>query len=230
MVGPLSGDEAVRSRNYAKSHPTRRSSSAPPGSQDPTLQIAPKNVFRYYGDGAQWNAGIGEILYKKLGWRKAAIIMDDYSFGWTSAAGIIADFCAIGGQITKRVFPPLQHDGLLAVRPAAAAPGHGRRLLLGRRRDRNRARPQGVRAGLRPIEPKQHAGNLFFCVPRRRQRSSARGSSARTSAGSARPAGSKTAPAKAYEAIVKKWYPEDPGIEDGFVYNYYNAAGRSSGL
>jgi len=33
--------------------------------------------------------------------------MDDYSFGWTSAAGMIADFCAAGGQITKRVFPPL---------------------------------------------------------------------------------------------------------------------------
>ena len=64
-------------------------------------------LVRYHGDGAQWNAGIGEIVYKKLGWRRAAIIMDDYSFGWTSAAGIIADFCAIGGQITKRVFPPL---------------------------------------------------------------------------------------------------------------------------
>ena len=71
------------------------------------MQIAPKNLFRYHGDGAQWNAGIGEIAYKKLGWRKAAIIMDDYSFGWTSAAGIIADFCAVGGKITKRVFPPL---------------------------------------------------------------------------------------------------------------------------
>ena len=33
--------------------------------------------------------------------------MDDYSFGWTSAAGLIADFCAVGGKITKRVYPPL---------------------------------------------------------------------------------------------------------------------------
>ena len=90
-------------------------------------------MFRYHGDGAQWNAGLGEIAYKKLGWRKAAIIMDDYSFAWTSAAGFIADFCAIGGKITKRVFPPLGHDGLLVLRPAAAAPD-GRRVLLGRRR------------------------------------------------------------------------------------------------
>jgi hypothetical protein len=70
------------------------------------MQIAPKNLFRYHGDGAQWNAGLGEIVYKKLGWRTAALIGDDYSFPWTSAAGIIADFCGIGGKITKRVWTP----------------------------------------------------------------------------------------------------------------------------
>ena len=107
MIGPLSGDEAVYVANYAKAHPTKTFIIGTAGSQDPTLQIAPKNVFRYHGDGAQWNAGIGEIAYKELGWRNAAIMMDDYSFGWTSAAGIIADFCAVGGKITKRVFPPL---------------------------------------------------------------------------------------------------------------------------
>src|SRR5438093_5557017 len=107
MLGPLSGDEAVAIANWAKTHPTKTVVVGTAASQDPTMQIAPKNVFRYYGDGAQWNAGLGEIVYKKLHWRKAAIIMDDYSFAWTSSAGIIADFCAIGGQITKRVFPPL---------------------------------------------------------------------------------------------------------------------------
>ena len=85
MVGPLSGDEAVAVANYAKTHPTKTFVIGTAGSQDPTLQIAPKNMFRYHGDGAQWNAGLGEIVYKRLGWRNAAIIMDDYSFGWTSA-------------------------------------------------------------------------------------------------------------------------------------------------
>src|SRR5512134_79500 len=107
IIGQLSGDEAVAVANYAVDNPDKMFIIGTAGSQDPTMQIAPKNVFRYHGDGAQWNAGLGEILYKKLGWRKAAIIMDDYSFGWTSGAGIIADFCAIGGTITKRVFPPL---------------------------------------------------------------------------------------------------------------------------
>src|SRR5690242_19811938 len=107
MIGPLSGDEAIAVAHYAQSHPTKTFINGTAASQDPTLQIAPKNFFRYNGDVAQWNAGIGDLAYHKLGWRKAAIIMDDYSFAWTSAAGMIADFCAVGGQITKRVFPPL---------------------------------------------------------------------------------------------------------------------------
>ena len=45
--------------------------------------------------------------YNKLGWKTAAVVADDYSFGWTSAAGFIAEFCAVGGKVTKRVFPPL---------------------------------------------------------------------------------------------------------------------------
>ncbi len=81
MIGPLSGDEAVVVANYAKTHLSKTFIIGTAGSQDPTLQIAPKNVFRYHGDGAQWNAGIGEIAYKKLGWKTAAIIMDDYRSG-----------------------------------------------------------------------------------------------------------------------------------------------------
>ena len=54
-----------------------------------------------------WNAGLGDLAYNKLIWEDGAVISDDYSFGWTSTAGFIADFCAAGGQITKRIFPPL---------------------------------------------------------------------------------------------------------------------------
>ena len=35
------------------------------------------------------------------------MIADDYGFGWTSAAGFIADFCAAGGDVVTQVFPPL---------------------------------------------------------------------------------------------------------------------------
>src|SRR5436305_10642045 len=107
MVGPLSGDESVAIANYAKAHPSKTFVNGTAGAWDTTAVVKAPNFFRFNGDGIQWNAGIGDLAVRKLHWKKAAIIMDDYSFGYASGAGMVADFCAAGGTITKRVFPPL---------------------------------------------------------------------------------------------------------------------------
>ena len=161
MVGPLSGDEAVAIANYAKANPTKTFIIGTAGSQDPTMQIAPKNMFRYHGDGAQWNAGVGEIAYKRLGWRNAAIIMDDYSFGWTSAAGMIADFCAMGGKITKRVFPPLNNADYAAFVRQLPAPDDidGYFWVIG---GNTSGSLTAFEQAYGKPNPRQFIGNLFF--------------------------------------------------------------------
>jgi branched-chain amino acid transport system substrate-binding protein len=109
MIGPLSGDEAIAVANYAKDHQTQTFVNGSAGSQDPTMHVQAPNFFRYNSDGAQWNVGTGFVAKDVLGWDTAAIIMDDYSFAWTSAAGMIAEFCAMGGTIADkdRVFVPI---------------------------------------------------------------------------------------------------------------------------
>ena len=222
MVGPLSGDEAVAIANYAKGKPTKTFIVGTAASQDPTMQIAPKNLFRYFGDGAQWNAGLGEILYKKSGWRKAAIIMDDYSFAWTSGAGIIADFCGNGGKITKRVFPPLNTTDYASYVQQLPKPDQvdGYFWVVG---------GSGTGPSLKAMEQangklsaKQLSGNLFLID----------GAAAKEVAplyvgsyvgGFGTAPGLKTAQAKRYEAALKKWYPALVPFA-GFVYNYYNGA------
>src|SRR6266516_2716105 len=97
MIGPLSGDESIAVANYAKQHPNKTFVNGSAGAQDTTLKVRAPHFFRFNGDGAQWNAGLGDLAYNKLGWRKVATIADDYSFGWTSLAGFIAEFCAVGG-------------------------------------------------------------------------------------------------------------------------------------
>jgi branched-chain amino acid transport system substrate-binding protein len=222
MVGPLSGDEAVAVANYAKTHQTKTFVIGTAGSQDPTLQIAPKNMFRYHGDGAQWNAGLGEILYKRNGWRTAAIIMDDYSFGWTSGAGLIADFCAIGGKITKRVFPPLNTTDYAPFVRQLPRPGtvDGYIWVIG---------GTGTSASLKAfeqaygaIDPKDHAGNLFFAFLGADKVVAPKVVGSYVGGFGTGP-GLKTKQAKAYEAIMKRHYPDLPAA-DGFVYNYFNAA------
>ena len=107
MIGPLSGDESVAIANYAKQHPTKTFVDGSAGAQDTTLKVRAPNFFRFNGDGAQWDAGLGDLAYNKLGWKTAAVVQDNYSFGWTSAAGFIAEFCAVGGNVVQRVNPPL---------------------------------------------------------------------------------------------------------------------------
>jgi branched-chain amino acid transport system substrate-binding protein len=222
MIGPLSGDEAVVVANYAKAHPTKTFVIGTAGSQDPTMQIAPKNVFRYHGDGAQWNAGLGEIVYKRLGWRNAAIVMDDYSFGWTSAAGIIADFCAIGGKITKRVFPPLNNTDYAPFIRQLPRPNQvdGYFWVVG---------GTGTAGSLKAFEqaygrinPRQHAGNLFFAFLGADRVVAPKVVGSYVGGFGTGP-GLRTRAARAYEAIMKRSYPKLPAA-DGFVYNYYNAA------
>jgi len=225
MIGPLSGGEAVYVANYAKAHPTKTFIIGTAGSQDPTLQIAPKNMFRYHGDGAQWNAGIGEIAYKKLGWRKAAIIMDDYPFGWTSSAGIIADFCAIGGQITKRVYPPLGATDYSSYVQQLPPPNtiDGTFWVVG---------GTGTSAALTayeqaygPLDPKKNIGNLFFAFLGADKVVGPKVVGSYVGGFGTGP-GLKSAQAKNYEGIVARWYPglNAGNYADGFVYNYFNAA------
>jgi branched-chain amino acid transport system substrate-binding protein len=52
-------------------------------------------------------AGLGDYAYNTLKWRNIVTIADDYSFPYTQVAGFVAEFCALGGKVEKRIWPPL---------------------------------------------------------------------------------------------------------------------------
>jgi branched-chain amino acid transport system substrate-binding protein len=229
LIGPLSGDEGVATANYAKAHPKQIFINGTSGAQDTTLKVRAPNFFRFNGDGAMWNAGIGDLAYHKLGWRKAAIIMDDYSFAWTSGAGMITDFCAVGGQITKRVFPPLgTTDYSSFVRqlpPPSKVDGYF--WVVG---------GTGTIASLKafeqaygPLKAKQFIGNLFFGVAGNYQSIAPRISGAYTGGFGTPGLDYQTAQTKAYVAAVSKAVTAVPPLGamnignayNGFFFNYY---------
>jgi branched-chain amino acid transport system substrate-binding protein len=162
VIGPLSGDEGIAIANYAKDHPDVTFINGISGAQEATLQVQAPNFFRFTGDGAQWNAGMGDILHNTAGWDTAVVIADDYGFGWTSAAGFIAEFCAVGGDVVQRVFPPLNTTDYSSFIAQLPDPDEvdGYFWVVG---------GTGTQASLEAfvnakgdLNGQQHAGNLFF--------------------------------------------------------------------
>ena len=236
MIGPLSGDESIAVANYAKQHPDKTFVDGAAGAQDTTLKVKAPNFFRFNGDGAQWNAGLGDIAYNKLHWRKAAVVSDDYSFGWTSTAGFIADFCAAGGTITQRVFPPLNTTDYSSYAQQISSNVDGVFVAVG---------GSGLIPFLKayeqakgPIDPKHFIGNLFWGTPGLFGELGPRVSGVYV--GSAGTAGDLNAAAPqdyAYN-IIGKWFKTippagaaAPQAPSTFTYGYYvNTWGLIKGL
>ena len=107
IVGPLSGDEGIAVKDYAKTHPEVTFINGGSGAQETTYVDPAPNFFRFNMDGAQWQAGLGTYIYKDKGYRKIATDGEDYSFIYTQVFGLALEFCGAGGQITNRQWVPL---------------------------------------------------------------------------------------------------------------------------
>src|SRR5437764_8735549 len=126
LLGPLSGDEGIAISNYSKKQPGTTFVNGTSAAQDTTLHVRSPNFFRFTTDGAQWMAGLGTYAYKTLGWKNAVVIGDDYSFPYTQAAGFVAEFCSLGGNIVKRIWPPLgtkDYSGFITQIPRSGVDG-----------------------------------------------------------------------------------------------------------
>ena len=67
LVGPLSGDEGIAVKDYAKTQPGVTFVNGTSAAQDTTLRDPAPNFFRFGTDGAQWMAGLGTYVYNEKG-------------------------------------------------------------------------------------------------------------------------------------------------------------------
>jgi len=220
LVGPLSGDEGIAVANYAKEHPEKTFVNGTSGAQGATLKVRAPNFYRYHTDGAQWSAGLGDYAYNDLGWRTAAVIGDDYSFPYTSLAGFIAEFCAIGGKVEKRVWPPLgekDYSSFISQIPEdvdGVMVGIGGTGLISFIKQYQQQRGK--------IDTKKMIGNLFWDDPLVLKET---GDALLGGVVAGETAGDSTeASAEKYVSEIKAAYPDiAPLASSVFVYNYYTA-------
>lgn len=119
VVGPIGGAENIAFRDLARRFPSVTFLASEMGSQETTLRDPPPNLFRFAPTGAQTTAGLGTYAYRELGWRRAVVVAEDWYPGWESAAGFVAEFCALGGNVVERDW-----YSLFVPDPTAAARRH----------------------------------------------------------------------------------------------------------
>ncbi|MEC7258657.1 MAG: ABC transporter substrate-binding protein [Pseudomonadota bacterium] len=107
LVGPLSGDEGIAVKDYAKTHPDVTFLNGSSAAQDTTLRDPADNFFRFSTDGAQWMAGLGDYAYNEKGYRTVATVAEDYSFPYTQVFGFMAEFCKAGGTVPSKSWVPI---------------------------------------------------------------------------------------------------------------------------
>lgn len=107
IIGPLSGNEGFAVRDYAKTKPDKTFINGTAGAQDITLRDPAPNFFSFSANGVQWMAGLGKYAYEKLGFRRVAIVGEDYSFPHGQAGGFLLEFCLAGGRVAQKFWVPL---------------------------------------------------------------------------------------------------------------------------
>jgi len=107
LIGPLSGDEGLAVKDYAKTVPDKTFVNGSSAAQDTTFRDPAPNFFRFSTDGAQWMAGLGKYAYNTKGYKNIALVAEDYSFPYTQVGGLMYEFCAAGGHVVQKNWVPL---------------------------------------------------------------------------------------------------------------------------
>lgn len=107
VVGPLSGSEGIRLRDYARTTPNITFFNGSSAAIETTLVDPAPNFYRFNTDGAQWTAALGNFVKKDKGWNKVVIVSEDYSFPYAQIFGFMGTYCNAGGRVPKKYFVPL---------------------------------------------------------------------------------------------------------------------------
>ena len=115
LIGPLSGDEGLAVKNYAKTQPDVTFINGTSAAQDTTLRDPAPNFFRFSTDGAQWMAGLGDYAFNQKGYKSVATVAEDYSFPYTQVFGFMAEYCKAGGHVPSKSWVPIGNKDFSSV-------------------------------------------------------------------------------------------------------------------
>jgi branched-chain amino acid transport system substrate-binding protein len=109
LLGPTLNGESLALKEYARQRPQTTFVDTVAATQVLTLTHPAQNVFRVGYDGAQLSAGLGAYAFRTLGWRTAVTVAQQQGVAaggneYAQVAGFVAEFCALGGKVVKRIW------------------------------------------------------------------------------------------------------------------------------
>jgi branched-chain amino acid transport system substrate-binding protein len=123
VIGAIGESDSIVFRELARKYPEVIFIPAWSGAQELTLRHPAANVYRFDTDEAQDVAGLAGYAYRELGWRRAAVVTDGTATGWLEEAGFVAEFCALGGNVTARFTAPIDLGSPDVIHALRAADG-----------------------------------------------------------------------------------------------------------
>jgi branched-chain amino acid transport system substrate-binding protein len=90
-------------RELAHRYPTVIFLAAASGPREVTLDRSAGNLYRVAPDYGQGVAGLATYAYRHLGWRRVALLPDEWIAGWDAETAFVREFCSLGGRIARRI-------------------------------------------------------------------------------------------------------------------------------
>jgi len=106
-IGPLATNEALAMDSYVKDSKVPLITTTSSATVDLKARQPHPYVLHAFGTAPQVTYPLGDYAAKTLGFKKIAIVAEDFTYGHEGAGGFHLAFEAAGGKIVQKLWPPL---------------------------------------------------------------------------------------------------------------------------
>jgi branched-chain amino acid transport system substrate-binding protein len=107
MIGPLATNEALAIDGYIRETKVPLITTTSAATVDLKTHAVNPWVLHAFGTAPQVTYPLGHYAAKTLGFKRMAIVAEDFTYGYEGAGGFQLTFEAAGGKIVQKLWPPL---------------------------------------------------------------------------------------------------------------------------
>src|ERR1051326_8229104 len=107
IIGPLATNEALAIDGYIRETKVPLITTTSAATVDLKAHAVNPWVLHAFGTAPQVTYALGDYAAKTLGYKRIAIVAEDFTYGYEGAGGFQLAFEAAGGKIVQKLWPPL---------------------------------------------------------------------------------------------------------------------------